>query len=402
MQKNITDVRGIKVRGCHIGIKSKRRDLALIVSDVQGSAAAVYTQNRIQAHPIKLTKKHLENGTAQAIVVTSGNANACNGPEGMVAAEKITGTLADELDIPVTDVIVAATGVIGEPFPIEKVVDGIKGNANLLSDRKVYGDMVANAIMTTDTFQKEGFVSFRLGKQKASMAGIAKGSGMIHPDMATMLCFVVSDVDIEPELLHQALSESVKSTFNMITVDGDTSTNDMVAVLSNGLAENKRITKKDKRYDIFQNNLEKLLRHLAKSIVSDGEGATKFIEYRVINARSEEDAKRVAKTIAGSNLVKTALFGRDPNWGRILAAVGRSGVDIDPEGIDIYLGSTNKKTKVAEKGNRVDFDRKRVKLTLKASQLSVLVDLNQGDSEATVWGCDFSYEYVRINAEYHT
>jgi len=402
MQKNITDVTGFKVRGCHIGIKSKRRDLALIVSDVPASAAAVYTQNKIQAHPIKLTKRNLKNGIAQAIIVTSGNANACNGIKGMQGAEKAAIALANELDISVNDVIVAATGVIGEPFPTEKVVEGIRKNVSVLSDRKIAGDMAANAIMTTDTFQKIGFLSFKIGKTKVNMAGIAKGSGMIHPNMATMLCFVVSDVNIEPSLLQEALSESVKRTFNMITVDGDTSTNDMVTVLSNGLANNDRITEKNKEYELFQKKLEELLKHLAKAIVSDGEGATKFIEYNVVNARTEEEARKVAKTIANSNLVRTAMFGRDPNWGRIIAAVGRSGVPIDSDKIDIYIGSSKRQTKVAENGNRVDFDRKRVKLMLKSSQLQVHVDLHQGSEKATAWGCDFSYEYVRINAEYHT
>lgn len=402
MQKNITDVTGFKVRGCHVGIKSKRRDLALIFSEVPASAAAVYTQNKVQAHPIKLTKKHLENKIAQAIIVTSGNANACNGPKGMQGAKKAAIVLANELDISVDDVIVAATGVIGEPFPTDKVVKAIRKNVSVLSDRKIAGDMVANAIMTTDTFQKEGFISFKLGEKKVNMAGIAKGSGMIHPNMATMLCFVVSDVNIDPDLLQDALSESVKRTFNMITVDGDTSTNDMVSVMANGLSENKRITEKDNDYELFQQKLEDLLRHLAKAIVSDGEGATKFVEYKVTNARSEKDARKIAKTIANSNLVRTALFGRDPNWGRIIAAVGRSGVDIDADKIDIYLGSSKKMMKVAENGNRLDFDRKRVKLMLKSSQLRVLVKLNQGEKEATAWGCDFSYEYVRINAEYHT
>jgi len=402
MQKNITDVTGIKVRGCHIGIKSKRRDLALIVSEVPASAAAVYTKNKIQAHPILLTKKHLRNGIAQAILVTSGNANACNGEEGMKGAIQSAEVLAEELGIPTDDVIVAATGVIGEPFPTDKVIDGIRKNVNVLSDRNIAGDMAANAIMTTDTFQKEGFLSFKLGNSKVNMAGIAKGSGMIHPDMATMLCFIVTDADIDPTLLKEALSESVKRTFNMITVDGDMSTNDMVSVIANGLAKNKCITKKDENYDVFRSKLEEMCKYLAKAIVSDGEGATKFIEYQVVNAKSEEDARQVARTIANSNLVRTALFGRDPNWGRIIAAVGRSGVEIDPDKIDIHLGSSKKKTKVAENGNALDFDRKRVKLMLKSSQLKVLVNLNQGDQVATAWGCDFSYEYVRINAEYHT
>lgn len=402
MQKNITDVNGIKVRGCHIGIKSKRRDLALIVSDVPASTAAVYTQNRVQAHPIRLTKKHLKNKKAQAILVTSGNANACNGPEGMEGAVKSAEALADELNIPVEDVIVASTGVIGEPFPTEKVIKGIRKNVSVLSSRKIAGDMAANAIMTTDTFQKEGYLTFKIGKKKVNMAGIAKGSGMIHPNMATMLCFIVSDVDIDPNLLQEALSESAKKTFNMITVDGDTSTNDMVSVMCNGLSGNKRITEKDEKYEKFKEKLERICRHLAKAIVSDGEGATKFIEYKVVNAKSEEEARQVAKTISNSNLVRTALFGRDPNWGRILAAAGRAGVKIEPKKIDIHLGSSKNLMKVAENGSGLDFNRKSLKLMLKSSQLRVFVDLNQGGCDATAWGCDFSYEYIRINAEYHT
>ncbi|MEF8847551.1 MAG: bifunctional glutamate N-acetyltransferase/amino-acid acetyltransferase ArgJ [Candidatus Thermoplasmatota archaeon] len=402
MQKNITDVNGFKVRGCHIGIKSKRRDLAIIVSDVPASAAAVYTKNRVQAHPIILTKEHLKDGRAQAILVTSGNANACNGPEGMEGAKKTSETLAEELGIPINDVIVAATGVIGEPFPTDKVLEGIRNNINVLSDRKIAGDMAANAIMTTDTFQKEHYLSFKIDGKKVNIAGIAKGSGMIHPNMGTMLCFIVSDVNIAPSLLQDALSESVEKTFNMISVDGDTSTNDMVSVLSNGLAENERITKKDEDYEKFKKNLEEICRFLAKAIVSDGEGATKFIEYHVVGAKSEKEARQVARTISNSNLVRTALFGRDPNWGRIIAAAGRSGVEVEPKKIDIHLGSNRKSMQVAEKGGGLDFDRKRLKLMLKSAQLRVLVDLNQGDHEATAWGCDFSYEYVRINAEYHT
>jgi len=401
MQKNITDVEGIRVRGCHIGIKSKRRDLAIIVSDVPASAAAVYTQNRVKAHPILLTQEHLSDGKAQAILVVSGNADACNGPEGMEGAKKAAETLAEELDIAVDDVIVAATGVIGEPFPTDKVVAGIRENVEALSRKKVAGDMVANAIMTTDTFQKEAYRSFTLGETEVHMAGIAKGSGMIHPDMATMLAFVVSDVDITPALLQDALSESVKRTFNMISVDGDTSTNDMVAVVSNGLARNKRISQKDEDYQKFQHTLEDLCEHLAKTIVSDGEGATKLIEYKVVNARAEEDARQVARTMSTSNLVKTALFGEDPNWGRILAAVGRSGVEVEPARTDVYLGS-DEVVKVAENGNVTDFNRKNLKRLLEEPHLNVVVDLNQGESEATAWGCDFSYEYVRINAEYHT
>ena len=399
VNKNITDVRGIRARGAHIGIKSKRRDLALIVSDVPASAAAVYTQNKVVAEPIKLTRRNLRDGRAQAILVASGNANACTGPDGMKAAVESARSLAEELNIPEEDVIFAATGVIGVPFPTQKVVDGVRKNVKYLNSRKISGVMAANAIMTTDTFQKEGYTSFSLGGKKINMAGIAKGAGMIHPNLATMLSLIVCDADIEPGLLDSALKYSVKRSFNMITVDGDTSTNDMVAVMSNGMARNRRITEKNEDYYKFRENLEYLCQYLAKAIVSDGEGATKFIEYRVVNARSEDEARQVARTVSNSNLVKTAIFGRDPNWGRILAAVGRSGVDMDPDKVDIYVGS-KKYIQVAQKGAYHEFNRTQLKQMLRSSRIRILVDLHQGGYEATGWGTDFSYEYVRINAEY--
>ncbi|MFO8052031.1 MAG: bifunctional glutamate N-acetyltransferase/amino-acid acetyltransferase ArgJ [Thermoplasmatota archaeon] len=397
--RNITDVRGIRARGAHIGIKSKRRDLALIVSDVPGSAAGLYTRNKIVAYPVKLTEKNLKDGKAQAIVVTSGNANACNGPQGKKASTTVIKTLAEELGIDRKDVIFGTTGVIGEPYPTDKVVDGIKKNVKYLDNKRMSGIMVANAIMTTDTFQKEGFFDFKIGGKTVNMAGIAKGAGMIHPDMATMLAFIVSDADIDPGLLDEALMYSVERTFNMITVDGDTSTNDMVVVLSNGLAGNPRITEKGHDYHEFRKNLTYLCEHLAKAIVSDGEGATKFIEYRVMNARNESDAKKVVRTVSDSNLVKTAIFGRDPNWGRIIAAVGRSKAEIDPEKIDIFIGS-KKFIQVAKKGSYHEFDKTKLKKMLRSSRIKIFIDLHQGGAEAVGWGTDFSYEYVRINAEY--
>jgi len=401
VNRNITDVRGIRARGAHVGIKSKRRDLAIIVSDVPASAAGVYTRNKVVAAPVTLTRKHLEDGRAQAIIVASGNANACTGREGMESSGKVAETLASELNIRKEDVVFAATGVIGVPFPVEKVLEGIRKNVHYLSRRRVSGIMAANAIMTTDTFQKDGYVTFRLGKKSINMAGIAKGAGMIHPDMATMLSFIVCDADIEPKLLDEALRYSVDRTFNMITVDGDTSTNDMVVALSNGMAGNERITEKGEDYFRFREKLNILCEYLARSIVSDGEGATKFIEYRVVNARSEDDARRVVRTVSDSNLVKTAIFGKDPNWGRILAAVGRSGVDIEPDRIDIFLGS-RKYVQVAHKGAFHEFNRGQLRKMLTSSRIRVLIDLHQGGADSTGWGTDFSYEYVRINAEYTT
>ena len=401
MNKNITDVRGFSARGGHIGIKSKRRDLALIYSDVPASAAGVYTTNLVMAAPLKLTRRNLANGRAQAIVVTSGNANACTGPDGERAAAMVARTAAEEMGIDETDVVVGATGVIGEPFPVQKAIDGIRRNVKYLAKRYVDGAMAANAIMTTDTFQKEFHVSFTMKGKQVNMAGIAKGAGMIHPNMATMLAFIVSDAAIHPDLLRESLQTAVDRTFNMISVDGDMSTNDMVVILSNGMAGNLCIDRKNQEFRKFSVNLEKVCRYLAMAIVSDGEGATKFVEYRVVNARSEQDARQMVRTVSNSNLVRTALFGRDPNWGRIIAAMGRAGVDMDPERVDIHIGS-RKLIHVAHGGAFNHFNKRQLKQMLKSSRIRILMDLNMGDAEATGWGTDFSYEYVRINAEYTT
>jgi glutamate N-acetyltransferase/amino-acid N-acetyltransferase len=398
---NVTNVKGFKARGAHVGIKSKRRDLALIYSEVPASAAGVYTKNRVVAAPILLTRKNLSDGKAQALLVTSGNANACTGKDGMISSKKVVKTLSEELSIDEKDVIFASTGVIGVPYPTERVVEGIKRNVQYLNKRKVSGAMAANAIMTTDTFQKEGFIQFKLGKRTINMAGIAKGAGMIHPDMATMLAFIFCDAAIEPEMLDRALKYSIDRSFNMITVDGDTSTNDMVTVMSNGLAGNRSISDEDRDYIKFRDNLNYLCEYLAKAIVSDGEGATKFIEFKVVNASNQGEARTVVRTISDSNLVKTALFGRDPNWGRILAAVGRSGVEIDPDKVDIFIGS-KKLVQVAEDGAYREFSKKTLKQMLRSSKIMIVVDLKQGEESAIGWGTDMSYEYIRINAEYTT
>ncbi len=403
MLKNITHVRGFTCWGAHMGIKSKRRDLALIYSDVPASAAAVFTRNVVCAEPIKLSRKHIADGMAQAFVINSGNANACTGKKGWEGAVAMAETTAKELKIPMESVIVASTGLIGEPFPTEKVLDGIRESAKKLSKREIAGSLAANAILTTDTFAKEGFTSFTIDGIEINMGGIAKGSGMIHPNMGTMLGFIVCDIAIKPELLDEALRTAVDKSFNMITVDGDTSTNDMVSIMCNGKAGNEEITTKDANYDLFLNHLTDLCTHLAKLIVSDGEGSTKLTEYRVKGARTEEEARQVVRTVSNSNLVKTAIFGSDPNWGRIIAAAGRSGVDFDPEQLDLYLGTKiNKMHPVLEKAQPVDGVRKQLEKVMTSSTIIILIDLNQGDEEAVGWGSDFSYEYVRINAEYTT
>lgn len=403
MLNNITHVRGFKCWGAHMGIKSKRRDIALIFSEVPASAAAVFTQNIVCAEPVKLSREHIKSGKAQAIICNSGNANACTGEEGWKGAVAMAEKAANLLDIPKEYVQVASTGLIGEPFPTDNVLKGIKECVGKLSDREMAGSLAANAILTTDTYAKEGFTSFEIDGIEINMAGIAKGSGMIHPNMGTMLGFICCDIAITADLLDEALRTAVDKTFNMITVDGDTSTNDMVAVMCNGMAENDEITEKDERYEKFLSNLEQLCRHLAKLIISDGEGSTKLVEYRVTNAKTEADARQVVRTVSNSNLVKTAVFGGDPNWGRILAAAGRAGVDFDPEKVDLYIGSNpTKAVQVLKKGQPAEKGRSELKEEMQESTITIILDLNAGTGEAVGWGSDFSYEYVRINAEYTT
>src|SRR5690606_29581700 len=293
MIRNITNVRGIKCWGAHSGVKSMRRDLAIIYSEVQAAAAATFTQNKVQAEPIKISQKNLKNHRAQVIVCNAGNANACTGEQGRQGAEAMANAVSEMLNIPAEDVIVASTSLIGEKFPTADVVEGIRVNIPKLSDNPKAGSFVANAILTTDTFAKEGFVEFKTETEVINLGGVAKGSGMIHPNMATMLAFVVTDFSIEEKLLQETLKYCVDRSFNMITVDGDTSTNDMVAIMANGLAGNKKVvSKEDPGYTLFKEKLLELLIHLAKLIVSDGEGASKFIEYRVSKARSEQNARK--------------------------------------------------------------------------------------------------------------
>lgn len=403
MLNNITNVRGFTCWGAHMGIKSKRRDIALIYSEKPAAAASVFTKNIVCAEPVKLSREYIKNGRAQAIICNSGNANACTGKEGQKAAIAMAQKTSALLNIDQEDVLVASTGLIGEPFPTENVLKGIEECVEKRSDRDMAGSLAANAILTTDTYAKEGFTSFNIDDTEINMAGIAKGSGMIHPNMGTMLSFITCDIAIDPELLDEALREAVNQSFNMITVDGDTSTNDMAAVLCNGMAENDEITEKDERYEIFLTHLKELCTHLAKLIVSDGEGSTKLIEYRVLNAPTEADARQVVRTISNSNLVKTAIFGSDPNWGRIIAAAGRSGVTFNPDAVNLYIGSNpNKGIQILDQGQPVQEERSELKDEMEASTITIIVDLNEGTADATGWGSDFSYEYVRINAEYTT
>jgi glutamate N-acetyltransferase/amino-acid N-acetyltransferase len=402
IQRNLTEVRGIRAWGAYSGVKSKRRDLALIYSEVPAAAAAVFTRNVVVAEPIKLARRNIADGRAQVFVINSGNANACTGEQGRRGAEAVIEAAAEALDIDPSLVIVASTGIIGRSFPTDKIVQGVRESAPKLSSLRLAGSLAANAILTTDTFPKESFSTFKLGGKGCFMGGIAKGSGMIHPDMATMLAFIVTDAAVSPPLLDEALHESVDTSFNMITVDGDTSTNDMVGVMANGLAENPLIDEPGPDYDVFREELQKHCIELARQIVSDGEGSTKQIQYTVEGAPSEEAARRIARTVSDSNLVKTAFFGGDPNWGRILAAAGRAGVPFDPDAVDLYLGTSKQLHQIVAGGQPLDVDGKKLKRMMRASFLYVLLDLNAGDGKATAWGADFSYEYVRINAEYST
>ncbi len=403
MIKNITNVRGITCWGAHTGIKSMRRDLAIIYSKVPASCAAVFTQNEVVAEPVKLTRKHVANGIGQAIVVNAGNANAATGKQGRLGAEAMAAATAEELGIDKELVMVASTGLIGVKFPTDDIVKGIRETVKKLSKRSNAGSFAANAILTTDTFAKEGFIEFQMDEHEVHMGGIAKGSGMIHPNMATMLAFIVTDAAIEPALLQETVKQCVDESFNMITVDGDTSTNDMVIVMANGLAQNKTIqSKKDKDYKVFKDKLDEMMIHLAKLIVSDGEGASKFIEYRVVNAVDEASARKMVRTISDSTLVKTAMFGRDPNWGRIISAAGNAGIPFDYEAADLYLGSEDEQFKVLEKGTPVDYNLKNMKRILKKSHLTIVLDLHVGKAEATGWGTDMTTDYVMFNSVYST
>jgi len=380
-----------------------RRDLALIYSEVPASAAAVFTQNQVVAEPVKVSRENVKNGIAQAIVCNAGNANACTGKQGMDGAMAMVNTTADELKIPRESVIVASTGLIGEPFPTEDIVGGIKEIVPKLSNRTSAGTLCANAILTTDTFAKEGYMEFEIDGKQIRMAGIGKGSGMIHPNMATMLSFIVCDAAIEPKLLQKALSESNKKSFNMITVDGDTSTNDMVAVMCNGKAGNKEITsEKSEDYKLFKAKLEEMMIHLAKLIVSDGEGASKFVEYTVKNSKTEDRARVFIRSISDSDLVKTAMFGRDPNWGRIVAAAGNAGQDFDYTKVDLYLGSSEQQIQVLKAGTPQSYDRNFMKKLLRESNLEVIMDLNEGKRTATGWGSDLTTDYILFNSVYTT
>jgi glutamate N-acetyltransferase/amino-acid N-acetyltransferase len=391
----VTSPLGFMAGAVHAGIKQNQQlDLGIIFSKQKCVASGVFTTNFIQASPVILTKKHIEGKTAQAIVVNSGCANACTGKAGLSDALIMVNTVAYKFNISINNVLVASTGVIGVRLPIDKIKNGI----TRLKVSKRYGKDFAQAIMTTDTFIKQIALSVNYDDFKFNLAGVVKGAGMVHPNMATMLGFITTDANIESEFLQKSLIRAVNSTFNMITVDGDTSTNDMVIILANGMAQNKIINNSNGR--IFQQALNYLCQYLAESLARDGEGATKLIEVSVEGAISLSDARIAARTIAGSPLVKTAIYGNDPNWGRIAAALGRSGARLKETKLDIYLNNYN----VFKQGYPQLFNSNELSQNIKniKDKIIIRINLNLGKYKAKAWGCDLSEEYVTINSAYTT
>lgn len=397
IQEGITYPQGIKAAGIRCGIRFNKKDLALIYSEKIADAWGTFTTNKFKAAPLMVTEKNLSlsGGKLQAVLINSGAANACTGEKGLKDAWEMVNYVSKGLKIDKEYVAVTSTGKIGEFLPMKKIEDGLKEAISKLSISG--GTEAAEAILTTDTKKKEIAVSFKLGEQEVKIGGMAKGSGMIYPNMATMLGFITSDIFIKGKLLQEALQQVVEKSFNMISVDGDTSTNDMVLLMANGLAKNKLIHKKDTAYYKFLNTLQYVAEYLAKCIVKDGEGATKMIEVKVQNAVSFGEAKKVAMAVINSPLVKTAVFGKDPNWGRILAAVGYSGAEIIPDKVDLYL-----KEKIVENGRPLKFSRQALHEYLKLSdEIKILIDLKMGKESVTVWGCDLTYDYVKMNTKYN-
>ncbi len=396
IEGSVTTPAGFLAAGVRAGIKQQGEDLALIVSEHPASAAGVFTLNVVKAASVQIDSRRVPRSTARAIVVNSGNANACTGEGGYQDAHESARQAASLLQVPEEDVLVASTGIIGKRLPMDKIRSGIEQAYKSLSDEG--GPLAARAIMTTDTYPKTACVEVDLGGKAIRIGGIAKGAGMICPNMATMLSFITTDAAVAPDLLQSCLSKSVETSFNCLTVDGDSSTNDSVIILANGAAGYPQLGAGSAELDAFQEALDFVTSSLAKQIAADGEGATKFVEIKVEGAASFEEARQVAKTIANSPLVKTAMFGKDPNWGRVLAAAGRAGVDFNPADVRLSFGPIM----LLDGGEPTDFSEEQAHQYLSNREVSVLLRIGGGPGAATVWTCDFSYDYVRINAEYHT
>ena len=401
VEGGVCAAKGFIANGIHCGIRKNqsKRDLGLIFSEKICSAAAVYTTNLVKGAPLIVTKNNISNGKAQAIICNSGNANTCNA-NGIEIATETCKILADNLVIDETDVVIASTGVIGQPLDIEPIKKGIKPLIDGLD--KDGSHLAAEAIMTTDTVKKEIAVSFTAGGKTCTLGGIAKGSGMIHPNMATMLVFLTTDCSISSKMLEKALKTDVQNTFNMLSVDGDTSTNDMVSILANGMAGNDEIVSEGEDFSEFCKALNTVTVWLCKKLAGDGEGCTKLLECIVKGAKTEETAKTVAKSVICSSLVKAAMFGADANWGRVLCALGYSGAAVDVNKVDVAFSSKKGVIDVCKNGSGVDFSEEKAKEILLESEIEILVDLKDGGYCSTAWGCDLTYDYVKINGDYRT
>lgn len=395
--------KGFQANGIHCGIRKNKtkRDLTLIYSEVPASAAAVYTTNLVKGAPLVVTKNHLTDGKAQAVICNSGNANTCNA-NGIEIAEGMSDLTAQALNMAAEDVVVASTGVIGQPLDLQPITDGMEELVKGLGAGEDNNAAAAEGIMTTDTVMKTVAVEFEVGGKTCTIGGIAKGSGMIHPNMATMLVFITSDVAISSEMLQKALSSDIQNTFNMVSVDGDTSTNDMVTILANGLAGNEEITAEGPAFQAFMEALNTVTVYLCRCIAGDGEGATKLLECKVTGAATEAVAKVVAKSVICSSLTKAAMFGADANWGRVLCAIGYSGAPVDVNKIDVSFASAAGTIEVCKMGAGVDFSEELAKEILLEKEIEILVGLNDGEAAATAWGCDLTYDYVKINGDYRT
>ena len=400
----VTAAKGFKAASTAAGIKYKdRQDMAMIYSQDPCRSAGTFTTNVVKAAPVKWDKNQVTNGVpARAVVINAGIANACTGEEGMGYCGQTAGAAAQALGIPAESVLVASTGVIGMQLPMDRITAGVKAMAPLLDESLESGTGASRAIMTTDTKNKEVAVQFELGGNTVTMGGMCKGSGMIHPNMCTMLSFVTTDAAISKELLQEALSQDIRDTYNMISVDGDTSTNDTVLLLANGLAGNREITEKGEDYHTFCRALKIVNETLAKKMAGDGEGCTALFEVKIVGAETKEQARVLAKSVICSSLTKAAIFGHDANWGRILCAMGYSGARFDPERVDLYFESAAGKMQIIKDGVAVDYSEEQATRILSEPAVTAVADIKMGDAKATAWGCDLTFDYVRINADYRS
>ena len=395
---------GFRAAGLHVGVKThnvNKKDVALIVSDADCAAAAVFTTNVVKAAPIHVTKAHLANGRARAVVANSGNANAC-APLGEENAERMCAAAAKAIGCGAEDVLVCSTGVIGQTLRVNVIEEGMEELAGLLERSGAGSDAAAHAIMTTDTVKKEAAVETTVGGKTVRIGGIAKGSGMIHPNMGTMLCFITTDCSISPEMIREALVDTAHVSFNRISVDGDTSTNDTCLVLANGLAGNETITGEGEDYAAFLEALKALCVRLARMMAKDGEGARHLITCTVAGAKDEESAQTIAKSVISSTLTKAAIFGCDANWGRVLCAMGYSGEEFDPDKVDVAFASAAGEIPVCRQGRGLDFDEDLAKRILTEDEVEIRVRMGEGDAACTCWGCDITYDYIKINGDYRT